>query len=332
VWDSVRFYKETYPRAKVIVGGIYASLMPEHCKKSGCDKVFKGVDKRVEEYRPAYDLVDVDYQIIHTSRGCVRRCKFCGTWKIEPKFTYKRSIKDEICSNRIVFYDNNLLANPYIKDILKELSDATCHGRAVYSESQCGIDGRLLTPELAKLLKKARFIKPRIAWDHSFNQHKTIKKQIDMLIDAGYPNKDIYVFMIYNWNHDFREMEMKRLKCWKWKVQIADCRYRPLDQTYDNYDFRKAQTNEDYFIHKKWTDEEVKQFRRNVRRHNICIRQSKSFYSRSLEKQRINKGVAILCNGLSENEVSKIIPDAWFPNKITRPEQSFCDNLQPTLR
>src|SRR4030066_2152330 len=43
VWDSVEFYKYHYPKAKVSVGGIYASLMPKHCIKSGCDKVFVGV-------------------------------------------------------------------------------------------------------------------------------------------------------------------------------------------------------------------------------------------------------------------------------------------------
>src|SRR3989339_1322392 len=109
VWESVQFYKETYPKAKVVVGGIYASLMPDHCKQSGCDEVFVGVDERVEKFKPAYDLVEVDYQIVHTSRGCLRKCKYCGTWKIEPEFISKKSINDEICSNHVIFYDNNLL-------------------------------------------------------------------------------------------------------------------------------------------------------------------------------------------------------------------------------
>jgi hypothetical protein len=284
VWESVRFYKENYPKAKVIVGGIYASLMPEHCKKSGCDEVFIGVHKGAEKCEPAYDLVDVDYQIVHTSRGCTRRCKFCGTWKIEPKFTYKKTIKEEICSNRIIFYDNNLLANPYIKDIFKELMNAKRNGRVVYSESQCGIDGRLLTPELAKLLRKARFLNPRIAWDHGYNQCKMIKKQIDMLVDAGYPAKDIYVFMIYNYKPDYYEMLNKLKQCKKWGVQIADCRYRPLDQTFDNYNPRKRQTNEEYYIYPKWTDRQIKLFRRKVRQQNIMIRHGFDFYNRELEK------------------------------------------------
>jgi hypothetical protein len=284
-----------------VVGGIYASLMPEHCKQSGCDEVFIGVHKKAEKCEPAYDLVNVDYQIIHTSRGCVRRCKFCGVWKIEPKFEFKKSIKNEIRSNQLVFYDNNLLANPYIEDILEEIADTKFNGRAVLCESQCGFDGRLLTPKLAKLIKEAHFQYPKIAWDGSYSEHKNIKKQLDMLIDAGYSHKDISVFMIYNWDQDFSEMEKKRMKCWEWRVQISDCRYRPLDQTFDSYNPRRAQTNEDYFIHPKWTDAEVKQFRKNVRRQNICVRMGIDQYRRSLElKKRV---------GQSEK--------GWYPSKIT---------------
>jgi len=284
VWESVKFYKENYPKAKVVVGGIYASLMSEHCKKSGCDNVFVGVHKEAEKCDPAYDLVDVDYQIIHTSRGCTRKCKFCGTWKIEPEFKYKKSIKMKIRSNRIIFYDNNLLANPHIKNILEELKKAKHNGRVVYSESQCGIDGRLLTLEVAKLLKQARFLNPRIAWDHGYNQKKMIKKQIDMLVEAGYPAKEIYVFMIYNFEIDYYEMLKKLKQCKRWGVQIADCRYRPLNQTFDRYNGRIKQDSGDYYIHSMWTDKRVKLFRKKVRQQNIMIRHGFNFYSKELER------------------------------------------------
>lgn len=325
VWNSVAFYKERCPNAKVIVGGIYASLMPEHCMESGCDKVFVGIDKKAERCKPAYDLVDVDYQIVHTSRGCTRHCKFCGAWKIEPKFSYKKSIKKEICRNRIIFYDNNLLANPYIEDILKELSTATHEGRAVYSESQCGIDGRLLSPELAKLLKQARLINPRIAWDHGYEQHHKIKRQLDMLVQAGYPTKDIYIFMIYNWKNNFKEMEKKRQKCWEWKVQITDCRYRPLNQTYDYYNSRKKQTLKDYYIHSNWTDEEVKQFRRNVRRQNICVRHGFPFYSRTLEEKRVNRRLAQKIKSMPKQKTKSlfrkgVLRDLWYPDEAKSPK------------
>ena len=320
VWGCVKHYKQLYPNAKIVVGGVYASLMPEHCKQSGCDEVFIGVHKAAEKCEPAYDLVGVDYQVIHTSRGCVRRCKFCGVWKIEPKFESKKSIKDIIRSNQLVFYDNNLLANPYIENILKEIASTKYNGRAVYCESQCGFDGRLLTSQLAKLIKKARFQYPKIAWDGSYLEHKNIKKQLGMLIDAGYDRRDISIFMIYNWDHDFREMEKKRLKCWKWKVQISDCRYRPLDQTYDNYNPNRAQTNEDYFIHPKWTDAEVKQFRNNVRRQNICVRMKFPFYSKTMEHKKISKMVIQKLRNSNSDEAMRVLSDVWYPNYTCKPK------------
>ena len=145
-----------------------------------------------------------------------------------------------------------------------------------YVESQSGFDGRILLekPYLAKMLKEAGFKNPRIAWEHSYYQHNTIKKQVDVLTDAGFRSNDISIFMIYNYFMlDYVEMEKKRVKCAEWGVQISDCRYRPLDQKYDWYNgHKKHQTKYDYYIAPNWTDYEVRLFRKNVRRHNQCIR------------------------------------------------------------
>jgi len=320
VWETVKHYRKIYPHAKITVGGIYASLMPEHCALSGCDEVYIGIHEEAEKYPPAYDLIKgnphpLDFQIIHTSRGCIRTCEYCGVHKIEPRFTYKRSIKSEIQKNKLVFYDNNLLANPYIEDILKEIASIRINGKPVYCESQSGFDGRLLTPKLAKLLKKARFKYPKIAWDGPYSEHRRIRKQLRMLIKAGYKPKEISVFMLYNWKLDFNEMERKRIKCWHWKVQISDCRYRPLNQTYDNYNPRKLQTNRDYFIHPAWTDPQVKQFRKNVREQNICVRHGFRYYSRLLERKKFRD--------------KKYRPaDAWDPGTLRPPESDVLKYLR----
>jgi len=103
VKDAVKFCRKTFPKSKIIVGGIYASLMPEHCKDfTGCDEVFVGICEDAEKCQPDYSLVDVDYQIIHSSRGCIRKCPCCGVYEIEPSFTYKESIKDEIIKKKII--------------------------------------------------------------------------------------------------------------------------------------------------------------------------------------------------------------------------------------
>lgn len=331
VKDCVEHYRKLFPNAEIEVGGIYASLQPKHCKTyTKCDKVHIGVNKRAEKYterhRLNYAILSnshpIDYQIIHASRGCPKRCSFCGVWKVEKKVTSKKSILNEICSNKLIFYDNNILANPYIDKILKEISEYKFNNKCVICESQSGFDGRILIekPHLAKLIKDARFISPRIAWDHGYKEWRNIKKQIDILVNAGYKSNDIFIFMLYNWDMPFIEMERKRIKCWKWKVQISDCRYRPLTQYFDKYKLKSSDVKENYHIHNNWRDEEIKQFRKNVRRHNICVRQELNYYSRSLELKSIDKKLTYKLRSNSIKDARKILNDLWDPDEKTSPE------------
>jgi len=279
VKESVEYYRRLYPKAVIEVGGIYASLIPDHCKiYTGCDVVGQGLYKNglAEELEPAYDLVKVDYQIVHLSRGCFRRCNFCGTWKIEPNITYKKTLKKDIFSNRLIFYDNNLIANPNIEDILNEISEIRINCCAVYCESQSGLDGRILKerPHIASLLKKARFKNPRIAWDGGLPLKDKIKNHIDILLQAGYRSKEIYIFMLYNHQDiSYVGIRDKLEQCRKWGVQVIDCRFRPLDAVDDNYNPRaKKQAADEYYIAPNWKDWQVRRFRKSVRRQNIAIR------------------------------------------------------------
>jgi hypothetical protein len=219
VWDAVKFYRENFPDPDVTeirLGGIYASLHYENkefqdkCKKYNVNPI-KGVQEEAERFFPYYELLNngnsIDYQIVHTSRGCHRNCSFCGTWILEPEFKGRKKIWAKIKPGlklglkNLVFYDNNLFYNPHIRDILNELIKLKKQRKIGWSESQSGFDGRILTenPDLAILLKKAGFRYPRIAWDWGYDQWPEVEKQIQILSGAGYNSKDIYVFMIYNW-------------------------------------------------------------------------------------------------------------------------------------
>ena len=58
---AVSYYKRKFKDVPILVGGIYASLMPQQCKEyTGCDEVIFGVIEEAEKVIPAYDLVDVD--------------------------------------------------------------------------------------------------------------------------------------------------------------------------------------------------------------------------------------------------------------------------------
>jgi len=303
VKESVSFYKKLYPKSKIIVGGIYATLMPEHCKEyTGCDDVFIGQHNKADKLLPAYDLVDVDYQIIHGMRGCKRKCPFCGIWKIENLgFKTAVQIEKEIFKNKLIFYDNNMFVNPDIENILKMLSNKMVNGKVVKSECQSGFDGRILAehPDYALLLKKARFNNVRLAWDFAYEQYQEVENWVSILENVGYKRKDIFIFMVYNWSFDYDELEAKRKKCFEMGIQIADCRFRPLDQVYDNYNSHaKIQTIDDYYIHSNWTDQQIRKFRADVRKHNICIRYKITWENYEKKLERVNSKKILHKNSL----------------------------------
>ncbi|MBN1359205.1 MAG: radical SAM protein [Sedimentisphaerales bacterium] len=278
VHAAAQFYHRRYPEAQIEIGGIYASLMAGHCQEAvPFAQIHQGLYRNgvAESIRIDFSLLQeyLDYQIVHTTRGCTRHCAFCGTWRIEPEFTWKRSIIPEIQKPRVVFYDNNLLANPHIDDILRELKEyRLAQGRRLTCESQSGFDLRLLTPHRARLLRDARFKYPRIAWDGPYKEWPTVRECVNALKEVGYGRKDIFVFMIYNHHLSYAEMRAKLDACRRWKVRVIDCRYRPLDQTFDRYvPGPKAQTADDYYIHPTWSDLQVRRFRRAVRHQNIAI-------------------------------------------------------------
>lgn len=98
-----------------------------------------------------------------------------------------------------------MLVNPHIKDILNMLSNTTLNNRVLKCECQSGFDGRILEkhPEYAKLLKGARFENIRLAWDFKYEQYSEVENWIRILNEACYKSKDIFIFMIYNWDYSY---------------------------------------------------------------------------------------------------------------------------------
>lgn len=323
VKEAVDYSKKLLPKIPIIVGGVLASLLPEVCKKEFDCYIQEGVIGCAEHLKPDYSLLenkgeDINFQIIHSSRGCKRKCGFCGVYKIEPHFLGVSSIKDEIIRKNLVFYDNNFLRNPHVETLLNELIELKKEKKITKCESQSGFDGRILrrNPDLAKLLKEANFKDPKIAWDGPYKAYENRAKEIQVLEDAGYSRKEIAVFMIYNHDElDYNELEDKRAFLFNQGVQVSDCRYRPLDRLDDGYNphARKPQTNEEYHISPNWTDEEVRQFRRNVRRHNICIRHGMKYHSRMAERKKISKEESMKVRELDYDDAKKILKDAWNP-------------------
>lgn len=327
VKEAVDYIRRVLPDAKIMVGGILVSLCYDDCKKGiNANYFYRGIIDEAENIKPDYSILenggeDINYQIIHSSRGCKRHCKFCGVNKIEKNRDSVSSIENELIGKKnLVFYDNNLLENPDIEDLLNELIRLREKKKITRCESQSGFDGRMLhnNENLAKLLKKANFKDPKIAWDGPFKSYKRREKEISILEDAGYSRKEISVFMLYNHDLSYEELEKKRALCFKWGVQVSDCRFRPLSKLSDGYNpHKRSQEDDEYYIHKGWSDEKVRQFRRNVRRHNICIRHNMKYHSRKAEIKKISKEESMRIRNMTYEEILEdgAVDDAWDPSK-----------------
>jgi hypothetical protein len=139
--------------------------------------------------------------------------------------------------------------------------------------------------------------------------------------------------MLFNYDRPPSEIEKKRLKCWEWKAQVIDCRYRPHSQLHDYYNARKSQTSDDYYIHEQagWTDKTLKLIRSQFRRQNILIRQGmQPFHSKYFERPSLRKqqpqGLLNKLRVSSPEVVKAHLEDAWFPE-----ETSFQEMDQPSI-
>jgi radical SAM superfamily enzyme YgiQ (UPF0313 family) len=196
----IRLVKERYPKSSVVMGGIYATLCPDHARTySGADYVLPGdslarILGLVEEFLgvppqegpqtyslddldfPAFDLYSVlDYGCILSSQGCPYRCDYCVSWKITRGFRQRdpQRVVDEIAMwkdtfkvNDIAFYDDALLMDserhfiPMARELLRRGIRCRFH-------APNGIHGRELSAEIASLMYEAGFKTIRLGLETS---------------------------------------------------------------------------------------------------------------------------------------------------------------------
>ena len=120
VFEAVRAAKEVFPGVPVTVGGIYATLCPEHAAGSGADAVVSSTC--AERARTiALDLYDdPGCAVLQTSYGCPMRCGYCASRLLSP--TFRQRPLGEVCADLrsqlavgpirdVAFYDDALLWN-----------------------------------------------------------------------------------------------------------------------------------------------------------------------------------------------------------------------------
>ena len=126
------------------------------------------------------------------TRGCTRKCHWCIVPKKEGQI---RSYMDitEVAGDRkeVILMDNNILACDYgIKQIEKIID------LGLKVDFNQGLDARLITPEVAELLSRVRWIRfIRTSCDTLANM-KSVERAIETLNSVGIKNYRIWVYVL----------------------------------------------------------------------------------------------------------------------------------------
>ena len=237
---------------RVFVGGIAVSLMTEEFvnepKWAGVRFISGLLDKApakslqldefrgdiyaddngtpIEDYIPDYSILDDirneyiypvrDAYFGYASRGCIRKCHFCGVPKLEgaqrdgmPLSELISGINKTSGEKRdLILMDNNVTASPNFDRIIDEIHALGFHRNAVFSRDggkgvkrrvdfNQGVDARILSRDPSYLKKMSTIcISPlRIAFDH-LGVRKHYVKSVNFASEFGITHLSNY--MLYN--------------------------------------------------------------------------------------------------------------------------------------
>mgnify|MGYP001567314992 CR=1 FL=1 len=244
----------------IIVGGIFASLMPEYFEEKINKKIniFTGYSKILDSYIPDYQT---DWKIngffkdaitLFTQRGCPNKCGFCMVPKMEPDFLILPKWKEtiEFFKNEVfVVSDNNLLYAPkkHIEDVIAILNNQK--KKVIFNN---GIDCEKIDDENAKLLASLKYVRKgfRLAFD-DMSQDGFYQKAMEKMEKYGLRIKgQSLTYVLFNFNDTPQDAYYRVQECWKYGSLPYPMKYRPLNQL----------TKRNSYIGKYWTENLVKAF------------------------------------------------------------------------
>ena len=183
----------------------------------------------LEQIKPYYIYPVHDAYFAYASRGCVRKCHFCGVPKLEGEqrdassiTLLVKGIQERYGDKKdLTLMDNNIVASPSYKNIIAEIIDLGFVPGAKLSRKgkpavqrrvdfNQGVDARILCKDKMYLREMSRIcLKPlRIAFDH-IGVRKPYETAIRYAHEFGL--HDLSNYMLYNF-HDSPDDLYERMK------------------------------------------------------------------------------------------------------------------------
>lgn len=193
-WNPMLTYDRVYSSKVFTFTPENLYLPPDTIRGGTGYGLYNELPPEIDGIFPDYSIYPkIKYAIGFLTRGCIRACPWCVVpkkeGKIRPYRTWRELVRPD--SDQLVLMDNNVLACPHGVD---QLSDMV--GQNVKIDCNQGLDSRLVTPEIAKILaglKWIRFIRTACDTDASMDSVGTM---IERLGHEGVKPYRIFVYVL----------------------------------------------------------------------------------------------------------------------------------------
>ena len=215
-WAGARFIAGLLDRAPALS----LQLSEDDCEFGADDTAGTPIEERVPDYG-ILGHVDYVYPVEdayfgYASRGCVRKCHFCGVPKLEggqreapPLARLVRGVRERYGEKKdLILMDNNITASARYQEVIAEIRDlgfqagATIErtaGRPVQRrvDFNQGVDARILakTPMYLREMATVCISPLRIAFDH-IGLRQVYETSVKMAADSGI--RSLSNYMLYN--------------------------------------------------------------------------------------------------------------------------------------
>jgi pyruvate-formate lyase-activating enzyme len=169
VREVIEDVRTLQPNARIVLGGVYATICSRHARSLDADVVIEGSDLKplelpLSDGLPFWEGVDGEVATLKITDGCPFRCTYCSVPIVYPNFSPRPL---DICleelrrlarlgTRHVAFYDDALLFNPervlipFLEAVLGEGLDFSFH-------TPNALNARFITPALARLMVRAGF-------------------------------------------------------------------------------------------------------------------------------------------------------------------------------
>lgn len=262
VEEAIADIREICPEAKIILGGVYATICSEHAKTIGADFVLSGTG-----LEPLWDYMQITpdmkqlpywqgYQtmgngIIKLADGCPFKCTYCSVPKIYEGFKSRgleRAVREfdfmaSLGIRNIAFYDDSLLhktdevLGPFLRYVISQKTGINFH-------TPNALNARFIKPDTAELMVSAGvktffigYESNSVAWQNNTGGKvctSEFRQAVNYLALAGADRKNITAYIIVGHpDDDIQQVEQSMHQANESGIKIMLAEFSPIPGTED---------------------------------------------------------------------------------------------------